>query len=45
QPQLPPSIEEAAKQLGVEVDYASFLGKAGDMVETDKPGIVLAQNV
>ncbi|RLB79333.1 MAG: hypothetical protein DRH17_13930, partial [Deltaproteobacteria bacterium] len=42
QPQLPPSIEEAAKQLGVEVDYASFLGKAGDMVETDKPGVVLA---
>jgi heterodisulfide reductase subunit A-like polyferredoxin len=45
QPQLPPTVEEAAKQLGVEVSYASFLGKAGDMVETDKPGVVLAQNV
>ena len=45
QPQLPPSIEDAAKQLGVEVSYASFLGKAGDMVETDKAGVVLAQNV
>jgi heterodisulfide reductase subunit A-like polyferredoxin len=45
QPQLPPSIEEAAKQLGIEVSYASFLGKAGDMVETDKAGVVLAQNV
>jgi len=45
QPQLPPSIEEAAKKLGVEVSYASFLDKPGDMVETDKPGVVLAQNV
>ncbi len=45
QPQLPPSIEDAAKRLGVEVGYASFLGKAGDMVETDKAGVVLAQNV
>lgn len=45
QPQLPPTIEEAAKQLGVEVSYASFLDKAGDIVETDKPGVVLAQNV
>ena len=45
QPQLPPSIEDAAKQLGIEVSYASFLGKAGDMVETDKAGVVLAQNV
>jgi len=45
QPQLPPSIEDAAKQLGVEVNYASFLGKTGEMVETDKPGVVLAQNV
>lgn len=45
QPQLPPSIEDAAKQLGVEVSYASFLGKAGDMVETDKASVVLAQNV
>jgi heterodisulfide reductase subunit A-like polyferredoxin len=44
QPQLPPSIEEAAKQLGIEVSYASFLGKAGDMVETDKASVVLAQN-
>jgi heterodisulfide reductase subunit A-like polyferredoxin len=45
QPQLPPGVEEAAKQLGVEVSYASFLAKPGDMVETDKPGVVLAQNV
>ena len=45
QPQLPPSVEEAAKQLGVQVSYASFLDKPGDMVETDKPGVVLAQNV
>ena len=45
QPQLPPSIEDAAKQVGVEVSCADFLGKPGDMVETDKPGVVLAQNV
>jgi heterodisulfide reductase subunit A-like polyferredoxin len=45
QPQLPPSIEDAAKQLGVEVSYASFLGSPGEMVDTDKPGVVLAQNV
>ena len=45
QPQLPPTVEEAAKQLGVQVSYASFLAKPGDMVETDKPGVVLAQNV
>ncbi len=45
QPQLPPSIEDAAKQLGVEMNYASFLGTPGEMVETDKPGVVLAQNV
>jgi len=45
QPQLPPTVEEAAKKLGVEVSYASFLDKPGDVVETDKPGIVLAQNV
>ena len=45
QPQLPPSIEDAAKMVGVEVNYASFLGKAGDMVETDKASVVLAQNV
>ena len=45
QPQLPPSIEDAAKMAGVEVDYASFLGTAGEMVETDKPGVVLAQNL
>jgi hypothetical protein len=38
-------VEEAAKQLGLEVSYASFLDKPGDMVETDKPGVVLAQNV
>jgi len=45
QPELPPSIQDAAKMVGVEVNYASFLGKAGDMVETDKAGVVLAQNV
>jgi heterodisulfide reductase subunit A-like polyferredoxin len=45
QPRLPPSIEDAAKQLGVEVSYASFLGSPGEMVDTDKPGVVLAQNV
>jgi len=45
QPQLPPIIEGAAKRLGVEVDYASFLGKPGEIVETDKPGVVLAQNL
>ena len=45
QPELPPSIQDAAKMVGVEVNYASFLGKAGEMVETDKPGVVLAQNV
>jgi heterodisulfide reductase subunit A-like polyferredoxin len=45
QPQLPPTVEGAAKQLGVEVSYASFLEKPGETVDTDKPGIVLAQNV
>jgi heterodisulfide reductase subunit A-like polyferredoxin len=45
QPQLPPTVEEAAKKLGVEVSYASFLDKPGDVVETDKPGVVLAQNI
>jgi heterodisulfide reductase subunit A-like polyferredoxin len=45
QPQIPPYIEDAAKQLGVEVGYASFLEKPGEVVETDKPGVILAQNV
>jgi heterodisulfide reductase subunit A-like polyferredoxin len=45
QPQLPPNVEAAAKQLGVEVSYASFLEKPGEAVDTDKPGVVLAQNV
>ena len=45
QPQLPPNVEAAAKQLGVEVSYASFLDKPGETVDTDKPGVVLAQNV
>ncbi len=45
QPELPPSIQDAAKMVGVEVNYVSFQGKAGEMVETDKPGVVLAQNV
>jgi heterodisulfide reductase subunit A-like polyferredoxin len=45
QPQLPPNVEAAAKQLGVEVSYASFMEKPGETVDTDKPGIVLAQNV
>ena len=44
QPQLPPSIESAAKQLGIEVSYASFIDKPGETVDTDKPGVVLAQN-
>jgi heterodisulfide reductase subunit A-like polyferredoxin len=45
QPELPPSIEDAAKQLGVEVSYASFLEKPGETVDSDKAGVVLAQNV
>jgi heterodisulfide reductase subunit A-like polyferredoxin len=45
QPQLPPNVEAAAKQLGVEVSYASFLEKPGETVDTDKAGVVLAQNV
>jgi heterodisulfide reductase subunit A-like polyferredoxin len=45
QPQIPPYIEDAAKQLGVEVGYASFLEKPSEVVETDKPGVILAQNV
>jgi len=45
QPQLPPSIADAAKQLGLEVDYASFLGNRGEMVETDRAGITLAQGM
>ena len=45
QPRLPPSIEDAAKMAGVEVTYAGFLGKAGEMVETEKTGVFLARNV
>ena len=45
QPLLPPIVQDTAKKLGVEVDYTSFLGKPGDMVETDKTGVVLAQNL
>ena len=45
QPELPPGIEDAAKQLGVEVSYASFLEKPGETVDSDKAGVVLAQNV
>jgi heterodisulfide reductase subunit A-like polyferredoxin len=45
QPQIAPSIEDASKLLGVEMSYASFLDKPGGTVETDKPGVVLAQNV
>ncbi|MDY6952817.1 MAG: hypothetical protein SWE60_14995 [Thermodesulfobacteriota bacterium] len=45
QPQLPPTVEEAAKKLGVDVSYASFLDKPGEMVETDQAGVALAQNV
>lgn len=44
QPQLPSNIAEAARQLGVDVDYGSFLGNPGDMIETDVPGVVLARN-
>lgn len=45
QPQLPPGIQTAAKQLGIELSYAGFLDKPGEIVETDKPGVVIAQNV
>ena len=45
QPQLPPYIADAAKQLGVEVDYSSFLGNQGGMVERDRAGIMLAQDL
>jgi heterodisulfide reductase subunit A-like polyferredoxin len=45
QPQLPPTIEDAAKKLGVEVTFSSFTNKPGEVVDTDKPGVVLAQNV
>ncbi len=45
EPQLPPYVANAAKQLGVEVDYTSFLGNPGEMVETDRAGIMLAQDV
>ena len=44
-PQLPPSIADAAKQLGLEVDYASFLGNRGEMVKTDKAGITFSQDL
>jgi heterodisulfide reductase subunit A-like polyferredoxin len=44
QPQLPSDIAEAARQLGVEVDYGSFLGNPGHVVETDVPGVTLARN-
>ncbi|MBW2173043.1 MAG: hypothetical protein JRF64_00070 [Deltaproteobacteria bacterium] len=44
-PQLPPSIADAAKQLGLEVDYASFLGNREEMVETDRAGITLVQDL
>ncbi len=45
EPQLPPYVANAAKQLGVEVDYTSFLSNRGWMVETDRAGIMLAQDV
>lgn len=45
EPQLPPYVANAAKQLGVEVDYTSFLSNQGWMVETDRAGIMLAQDV
>ena len=44
EPQLPPDIAEAGRQLGVEVDYSSFLGNPGHVVETDVPGVTLARN-
>jgi heterodisulfide reductase subunit A-like polyferredoxin len=44
-PQLPPSIADAAKQLGLEVDYASFLGNREEMVETDRAGITFSQDL
>jgi len=45
QPQLPPIVEGAAKKLGIEIDYTSFLGTPGDVVETDKQGVLLAQSL
>jgi heterodisulfide reductase subunit A-like polyferredoxin len=45
QPQLPPHIEEVARQLGVDVDYGSFLGNPGHMIETDVPGVLLARDL
>ena len=43
-PQIPSDIAEAARQLGVEIDYSSFLGNPGHVVETDVPGVTLARN-
>lgn len=45
QPVLPPIIEDAARKLGVEIDYTSFLDTPGNIVETDKQGVFLAQNL
>jgi heterodisulfide reductase subunit A len=45
QAQLPPSIEHAAKQLGIEVEPTSFLGNEGGMVETPRAGVMLAQDL
>lgn len=45
QPVLPPAIEDAARQLGVEADYADFLENPGEMVETGSPGVVLVHNL
>jgi heterodisulfide reductase subunit A-like polyferredoxin len=42
QPQLPPYMEEIARQLGVAVHFGSFLDNPGDMIETDVPDVVLA---
>jgi heterodisulfide reductase subunit A-like polyferredoxin len=45
QPQLPPHIEEVAKQLGVNVDYGTFLGNPGHLIETNVPGVLLARDL
>jgi hypothetical protein len=31
--------------MGVEVDYGSFLGNPGHVVETDVPGVTPARNL
>lgn len=42
--QLTSNIEEAARHLGLGLDYADFLDDQAGIVETDKPSILLAQD-